>query len=137
MVTSILKLLFLWSVVVILGILWPLVGHIELWGLEADRGLAGGAEQSSDGGAAGGAPAGAPGVEGEMAAIVVTSYPKCLSRKTDLEPARADLTAAEILGWRLLTTEVTMAPWPAPLREKEFWPKLDTEGPKLWGAGRV
>jgi len=54
-----------------------------------------------------------------------------------LEPARADLTAAEILGWRLLTTEVTMAPWPAPLREKEFWPKLDTEGPKLWGAGRV
>ena len=53
------------------------------------------------------------------------------------DPARAELTAEEILGERELITELTMLLWSAePLLDlvKLFWPKLDTLGPKRGGA---
>ena len=50
-----------------------------------------------------------------------------------MDPARAELTADEILGERELITELTMLLWSAdPLLDlvKLFWPKLDALGPK-------
>ena len=57
--------------------------------------------------------------------------------KNLVEPARAELTADEILGERELITELTMLLWSAdPLLDlvKLFWPKLDALGPNRGAA---
>ena len=54
-----------------------------------------------------------------------------------MEPARAELTAEEILGERELITELTIPLWSTEALldlAKLFWPKLDALGPNRAGA---